>query len=123
MIIGKQFRFCAAHFIPGHPKCGEIHGHDYTVTIELSGDVNEQTGMVMDFGKLSSEMYIIIGKLDHSFLNKIISIPTCENLCFHFCEILKSIELESQLDSITIQEGFGGYAKLIFKKDANGVRG
>jgi 6-pyruvoyltetrahydropterin/6-carboxytetrahydropterin synthase len=113
VIIGKSFKFCAAHFIPDHPKCGEIHGHDYTVTIELQGEVNE-SGMVVDFTKLSYEMGIILGKMDHQFLNKILPIPTCENLCLFIYDKIKSIgEIEESIYSVTVQEGSGGYARLL----------
>jgi 6-pyruvoyltetrahydropterin/6-carboxytetrahydropterin synthase len=34
-----ELKFSAAHYLPGHPKCGVLHGHTYTVKrLELSYD-------------------------------------------------------------------------------------
>ncbi len=46
-----EFIDCA-HFLPGHPKCGQLHGHTYKVEVTIEG---EQTGgMVIDFNELKA---------------------------------------------------------------------
>lgn len=56
--IGKTFRFEAAHQLPEHDgKCARPHGHSYQVELTLAGepvDYGAKTGMVRDFGDLSS---------------------------------------------------------------------
>jgi len=52
-LVFPEITFSAAHYIPGHPKCGCIHGHTYFVRnleivfphVEL-----DETGMILDFG-------------------------------------------------------------------------
>src|SRR3990172_331186 len=50
--ISRTYTFSAAHRIEGHPKCGRLHGHNYKVTVTLSGETLPDDGMLMDFGVL-----------------------------------------------------------------------
>lgn len=82
MILRKEYRFEAAHFLHNHPnKCRNLHGHSYKLLVYLNGHVDVATGMVMDFGNLSDIVTNkIINHLDHTFLNDIIPLPTAENI-------------------------------------------
>jgi len=59
--------FSAIHFIKNHPKCGRLHGHDYTVRIRATGQIDE-SGMVIDFFNLEEPMRKILSSLDHKIL-------------------------------------------------------
>lgn len=58
--------FDAAHFIPGHPKCGRLHGHTYQVEVELEGNlpVTEHPIYLVDF----AEVKRVVDELDHRLL-------------------------------------------------------
>lgn len=58
--------FDAAHFIPGHPKCGRLHGHTYQVEVELEGHlpVTEHPIYLVDF----AEVKRVVDELDHRLL-------------------------------------------------------
>ena len=60
-------KFSASHFIPGHAKCGRLHGHSYTLRLVLYGDKAED-GMVMDFVDLKRSLRSIVEELDHRIL-------------------------------------------------------
>ena len=109
MTVGKTYKFDAAHFLPDHPKCGQLHGHTYTVTVEVVGKVNPETGMVIDLHVLDSFVEPIIKKLDHHFINDSIPIPTCENIAKWF--LLQLSPLIPLPINIKVQEGAGGYAR------------
>jgi len=87
MIIGVSTSFSAAHSIPGHAKCGRVHGHNFKVEVEISGSVKEN-GMVMDFFELKKVVNEIISKFDHRLLNETIEVPTSENICIRIYEEL-----------------------------------
>ncbi len=87
MIIGISTSFSAAHSIPGHKKCGKIHGHNFKVEVEISGRVKEN-GMVMDFFDLKKIVNEVVAKFDHTLLNEQIEIPTSENICLRIFEEL-----------------------------------
>lgn len=85
MELFKEFTFEAAHRLPGVPaehKCSRLHGHSYRVEVHVAGDVDAQTGMVMDFADIKAAFKPIREKLDHYYLNEIEGLenPTSENL-------------------------------------------
>lgn len=88
MKIQKTFTFEAAHTIPGHPRCGRLHGHSYVVTVVMQGAVHPVTGMVLDFADLKREVSPIISRLDHTFLNWFLRLSTAENLAIYFAREL-----------------------------------
>jgi len=55
----------AAHFIPGHPKCGRLHGHTYSVTIEIDGPTSpSHPKFIIDFAVLKK----LVHQLDHRLM-------------------------------------------------------
>lgn len=60
-------RFSASHFIPGHDKCGRLHGHSYVLHLVLHGDMGEN-GMIMDFVDLKRALKNMVEELDHRVL-------------------------------------------------------
>src|SRR5437016_5835464 len=61
------------------------HGHNYAVEVTLQGEVDPQTGMVINIKELKSAVQEVLASLDHRNLNVEISdfqstLPTPENL-------------------------------------------
>ena len=115
MILGKTFKIDAAHFLPNHEgKCKNTHGHTWTVTVEIEGELRHGgpvTGMVMDLKDLSEIVHLVIDRLDHKFVNPIIENPTCENLARWLSEqIYNGLPRGIVVHRIRVQEGDGGYA-------------
>lgn len=61
-----NLRFSAAHFLPTHDKCQRLHGHDYSVSVEIEG--NESKGFVVDFLLVEKILREILDRLDHRVL-------------------------------------------------------
>ncbi len=81
--ITKKFEFESAHFLPDHPgKCRDLHGHRFQLEIEITGEINQDTGMITDFAIIKEIIQEnVIDKFDHKLLNDIVPvIPTSENL-------------------------------------------
>lgn len=78
LVVSKEFEFCAAHYLPGHEKCGQMHGHNYKVVVGFRGD--DSNDMVVDFGDIKQSMELILNKLDHRNLNELFYEPTAENI-------------------------------------------
>lgn len=62
MKVWKKLQFDAAHRLMGHEKCGRLHGHTWTVEVEIDGPIDAETGMVLDFGEIKKR---IMEKFDH----------------------------------------------------------
>ena len=80
--LTKTFHFCAAHQY-GHEDWSEqknidtfgadaqIHGHNYTLEVTVKGEINPDTGFIVDLAHLKEIVNTnIIQKLDHSQIEK-----------------------------------------------------
>jgi 6-pyruvoyltetrahydropterin/6-carboxytetrahydropterin synthase len=78
IVLNKAFYFCAAHRY-GNPKLSEaenlavfgedlhIHGHNYELVVSVTGEVNPDTGFIVDLGHLKDVVNEhVIGLVDHS---------------------------------------------------------
>lgn len=82
MKIVKRFTFASAHYLPDYNgKCKQLHGHTYVLEVSIIGEVNPDTGMVMDFHQLDYTVKSkVLEYLDHKCLNDVIKNPTAENV-------------------------------------------
>lgn len=122
MRIVKIFTFSAAHRLPGHEQCKNLHGHTYKLEVEIEGE-QDSSGMVVDFIKFKDFVNkLIINKIDHStivcdkdteLLGKLQELntkryilpfnSTCENLVQYFLNILRQEnKLTHELGAIRI---------------------
>lgn len=111
MIISKVFTFDSAHKLPNYKgKCANLHGHTFKLIIGVEGNVDEKTGMIVDFleiKKIVNEK--VIEKLDHRYLNDIIENPTCENIILWIQKELKDLK---GLKKITLYETEKSFCEL-----------
>ena len=63
----QNIRFSSAHLLPGHKRCGVLHGHTYAIHTWIMGKQNDQ-GYVIDFAVLKSHLRSIAESLDHKIL-------------------------------------------------------
>ncbi|MGA1250362.1 MAG: 6-pyruvoyl trahydropterin synthase family protein, partial [Candidatus Kapaibacteriota bacterium] len=48
--IAKEFHWEMGHRLPFHDGgCQNIHGHSYTMRVEVIGEIDPATGMVIDY--------------------------------------------------------------------------
>jgi len=82
--IRKEFHFSAAHRLVGLPPehpCGNVHGHNYKVTLELVSIKLNTNGFVVDYRQLQPVKEWIDEHLDHKLLNDcMVNTPTAENI-------------------------------------------
>ncbi|GBD93767.1 6-carboxy-5,6,7,8-tetrahydropterin synthase [bacterium BMS3Abin05] len=86
------------------------HGHNYDLEVTVRGNVQKETGMVIDLNKLKKILIReIVEKVDHKHLNYDVPflkgvIPTAENLAVKFWDILKDKIDEGELYEIKLYE-------------------
>ena len=121
--ITRRLEFCASHrlFNPDFSDekneltfglCNNPngHGHNYVLEVTVKGEVDPETGMVLDLKalkKLINEE--IINKVDHKNLNVDVDflkgvIPTAENIAIHIWNILKSKIESGELHEVKLFE-------------------
>jgi len=93
-MVTKLFEFEAAHHLPieSAGKCQHPHGHSYKLEISIKGEINPETGMIVNFSdikKLVNEK--IIELFDHSYINDFFKkLPTAENMGDWIWDYIKS---------------------------------
>jgi 6-pyruvoyltetrahydropterin/6-carboxytetrahydropterin synthase len=91
----RAFSFDAAHLLPNVPdghKCKRLHGHTFHFKIHLKGNVDPNTGWLMDFGDIKKVVKPLIENyLDHYYLNDVEGLenPTSENIAIWLWRKLK----------------------------------
>ncbi|HON88756.1 MAG TPA: 6-carboxytetrahydropterin synthase QueD [Spirochaetia bacterium] len=64
--------FSAAHYLTNfHGKCENLHGHNYTVRVYVTGQTLDKAGMLVDFGIAKHQLKNVLELLDHKNLNDI----------------------------------------------------
>ena len=109
--VSKKIEFGAAHFLPHYDgKCSRLHGHTWWVEVTISGEINDKTGMVVDFVLVKRILETIIDKyFDHYTLNDTIENPTAENIAqylyFYFTgKAIKDLPADVRLEAVTVWE-------------------
>lgn len=67
IVTDPRNKFSASHFLFNHEKCSRLHGHNYHVSVEVSGDLTKDY-FVVDFYELKQEINSILDLLDHAVL-------------------------------------------------------
>lgn len=107
MKIGVTEYIDCAHYLPGHPKCGALHGHTYKVEITIEGEI--KGGMVIDFADLKQIARDILLEYDHRSWNNFLDYPSVENICTLLHEKLKT-RLSFPF-TLRVWEGHGKWAE------------
>ena len=111
MRIAKTVTFDAAHYLSLDTEerpYARMHGHSFSLTVEIEGEPDPQTGWVEDFGDVTDALSEIHAMLDHRLLNEVegLSMPTLENICIWVAERLKP--------------RFAGLARVTLARPSNG---
>jgi len=85
MEIFRIFQIEAAHRLPNVPadhKCARLHGHSFRIAVHVTGNVDPESGWVLDFADIRAAFEPLRVRLDHHYLNEIPGLenPTSENL-------------------------------------------
>jgi 6-pyruvoyltetrahydropterin/6-carboxytetrahydropterin synthase len=101
--LKKTFDFEAAHRLPGMPeghKCRRLHGHSFRFDVVIEGEVNPESGLLIDYTDVKRLVKPLVERLDHYYLNEIPGLenPTSENLArWIYDNVKKEIPLLSAI--------------------------
>jgi 6-pyruvoyltetrahydropterin/6-carboxytetrahydropterin synthase len=79
MRLGITDHLDCAHLLPGHTKCGRLHGHTYRVEVVVEGEARD--GMIVDFADLKAQVRSVLSRYDHRHWNDFMEYPSVENIC------------------------------------------
>lgn len=111
--ISKSYDWCMGHQLLHHKgKCNRPHGHNYKAVVEVEGDIDRRTGMVVDFYVLDECIKHHIEAWDHQFMKHVDDIrkvdgaiqvawePTAERIAEALAS-LASIGLRKKCNNVT----------------------
>ena len=91
--VTVEHKFSAGHSLRNyHGRCENVHGHNWKVEVEVTGQELDSAGMLVDFLLLKKLIDGAVDPLDHQFLNDVPPFdkvnPSAENIARHLHEEL-----------------------------------
>jgi 6-pyruvoyltetrahydropterin/6-carboxytetrahydropterin synthase len=85
------------------------HGHNYTLEVTVSGQVDSSTGMVCNLVDLDTFVEKeVLSRYDLQNLNQTqefaVTVPTTENLCIQIFEIMRRGFSQAHLERVRLEE-------------------
>ncbi len=108
MKLGVTEYIDCAHHLPGHERCGSLHGHTYQVDVFIEGD--HKGGMLLDFADLKKNLRSVLADYDHKDWNTFLEYPTVENICELITKRLNE-RIKFPLH-VRVWEGYGKWAEI-----------
>ena len=83
--LAREYRFEAAHRLPKVPeghRCARLHGHSFRVELFITGEVDPESGWLIDYFEMDEAWKPLHEQRDHYYLNEVPGLenPTSENL-------------------------------------------
>lgn len=128
--VTRRLKFNAAHRVHNPAlsaeenratfgKCNNPygHGHNYTLDVSVTGEIDPVTGYVMDLAKLNDLVEReVVSAVDHHHLNMDVPfmqgvIPTTENMIVAFWRILQGTVAPATLTRLVLWETDNNYVE------------
>lgn len=93
------------------------HGHNYELEVSVEGDIDPETGYVLDLSRVKEIVSAeIISRVDHKNLNLDVDfmrgvIPTAENIVVQFWKILEPAVKPARLTRLMLRETENNYVE------------
>lgn len=106
------------------PITGRDHGYNYTLEVFIRGEINSETGLVVNLSHLDELIMKVLSKIDHKnfdkdirfFFNKKTSLSTIAQYCCQEIEkeipILKKENLSVELFKIRLYQGSSSWVDI-----------
>jgi len=116
--IFRKYEISSAHYLPGHPKCGVVHGHNYL--IELGFETKDGEPLYLDFAEIDLRVKKLLKNLDHRLLNDVIKYPSVENIATYIFKELYSERLPIKI--VRVHEDSRSYCEVVgdYDEDISG---
>jgi 6-pyruvoyltetrahydropterin/6-carboxytetrahydropterin synthase len=116
--ISKEFHFSAGHQLYREDwsqdknwrvfdQCTNEHGHNYVLEVTVSGPIDPETGMILNYYHLNNIVKPIVDRMDHcpGGLNELFRgmLTTAENLVERIAQLI-SDELAARPDAIHVAQ-------------------
>ena len=120
LTLKRRETFCASHRLYNpelteeennalYQKCARHHGHNYVLIVSVTGKVDEDKGMIIEFEEIKQAMQQTIQKMDHRHLNDLEAFKnvqtTVENIVQFIWDLIEDdLPNHIELKEIELQE-------------------
>ncbi|HRS26007.1 MAG TPA: 6-carboxytetrahydropterin synthase [Methanofastidiosum sp.] len=110
MKIRTERTIAVAHYLPDYNgPCQNLHGHNIRVVVEVEGELDNETHMIVDFAAIKS----IINQYDHRCLNDFGLYPTAEELAIKIAREVKELGSKIEYVKVRVYESKDSYAEYV----------
>ncbi|WP_109488861.1 6-carboxytetrahydropterin synthase [Occallatibacter savannae] len=118
--FGRRYMLSASHRLHSeslsdaenratYGKCNNPHGHNYVIEVLVGGEVDRETGMVVNMATLDETVQEhVLARFDHTNLNCdalfVNQVPTTENLTKVVFDVLKQALPAGKLEYVRVEE-------------------
>lgn len=120
--FGRRYMLSASHRLhsealsteqnrAAYGKCNNPHGHghNYVIEVLVGGEVDRETGMVINMASLDEVVQTsVLERFDHTNLNEdplfVNQVPTTENLTKAVFDVLKGALPAGRLEQVRVEE-------------------
>lgn len=114
--VSKRMEIAGSHQLKldYESKCENLHGHNWLVTVEVTGQKLNNNSMLIDFSVIKN---LIHDKLDHKNLNQELNFnPTAENISKWIADTIDDYlsnngDLQSKCTKVKVEETSDNYAE------------
>lgn len=94
------------------------HGHNYVLEVTVGGEIDPETGMVINLVDLDRVLHEVIEPLDHRFLNHEVAffqtaVPTTENVALYLTERVQERLTGCKLVKVRLYEDSSLWAEVV----------
>ncbi|HNT34208.1 MAG TPA: 6-carboxytetrahydropterin synthase QueD [bacterium] len=120
--ISVEMGFSAAHQLVGYEgACENLHGHNWTVKVEVKTTKLDSLGMGLDFKKLKKLLGGVLEQFDHRMINQVAPFdqfnPTAENMAHFIFDALKS-RLPKDVSMSRVKVSESPQCSVIYQEDS-----
>lgn len=119
LTLWRRYEIESAHQltagVPEGHKCRRLHGHRYIVTLGVEGDIIADTGMLIEYTDLDTQVLPVLKRIDHYSINTlrerdstaaaeaVSENPTVELICAWLVDALGFLRQERQLRLVAVK--------------------
>lgn len=118
--IAVEREFCAAHAIRIRGEVEPIHGHNWLVRVDITGEALDDDGLLVDFHRVERVLGDIVGVFHNHSLNDVPPFdrtnPTAEHVARHIAERLAALagfRPGVRIEAVSVREAPGCVATYI----------
>ncbi len=87
-----------------YTKCARNHGHNYVLYVSITGEINPDTEMIIEYEEMKQAIHSVLDRVDHRYLNDLPEFSKKSTTVENFAQIIWHWLEKEFPENITIEE-------------------